>query len=188
MKLSTKKDIDKRTAAAFLALSALLGISLIATTVACAMAMKFHDTQERIIIPMGFDQPYSSNNKGGDASLNSMLVRGFVSLRLNVTPETIDKQQALILSYTDPEYRAELKRPLEVEAEYIRKSDVSAEFRMEKFEYNPQTGDTDVIGEQLASTAGGKLKLPDTQKHYVINVSYINGMVRLNKFTEVLPN
>lgn len=188
MKHSTKKDNDKRTAIAFLAMAGLLSLSLITSAGAIALAYNFHNTQERITVPMGFNMPFVSNNQGGDANLNSMLVRALISLRLNVTPETIDPQQKELLSYTDPATRAELKRSLEVEADYIRKNDVSAQFLMEKFDYNPKTGDTEVGGEQIASTSGGKLKLPDSPKHYIVNVSYVNGMVHLNKFTEVLPN
>ncbi|MCK8417592.1 type IV conjugative transfer system protein TraE [Erwinia amylovora] len=188
MKLSTKKDIDKRTAIAFLAMAGLLGVSLLTSAGAIGLAWKFHNTQERITVPMGFDKPFVSSNQGGDANLNSMLVRALVSLRLNVTPETIDPQQKELLSYTDSENRAELKRALEVEADYIHKNDVSAQFLIEKFDYNPETNDTEVAGQQLASTSGGKLKLPDSSKHYIVNVSYVNGMVKLNKFTEVLPN
>lgn len=188
MKLNLKKDNQKRTAVAFMAMAGLLGLSLITTAGTVALLWKSQNTQQRITIPMGFDKPFVSTNQGGDANLNSMLVRALVNLRLNVTPESIEPQQKLLLSYTDPDNRAELKRSLEVEADYIRSNDVSAQFIIEKFDYNPKTGDTDVVGEQLASTSGGKLKLPDTAKHYIVNVSYINGMVHLNKFTEVLPN
>ncbi|MCH9408633.1 type IV conjugative transfer system protein TraE [Pantoea agglomerans] len=188
MRLSTKKDTDKRTAIAFLVMAGMLGVSLLTNATETVLLWQARNTQERITVPMGFDKPFVSTNQGGDINLNSMLVRAMLSLRLDVTPETIDRQQKELLSYTSPDNRAELKRPLEVEADYIHKNDVSAQFRIGSFDYNPATGDTEVSGEQVAATSGGRLKLPDTTKHYIVNVSYVNGMVQLNKFTEVLPN
>jgi conjugal transfer pilus assembly protein TraE len=188
MRHSIKKDDNKRTAIAFVALSGLLGLSLIATTASTVMAMKFHDTQVRLVVPMGFNQSFSSTKNGGDSNLNSMLVRALINLRLSVTPETIDQQQKEILSYTSPNDRPKLKLVLDEEANYIKKNDVSAQFIIEGFDYDAKTGDTIVSGQQIAATTGGTLRIPDSHKQYIVNVAYIDGMVKLNNFTEVVPN
>lgn len=187
MKLSILKQRDKSFSYIFLTLVSLLGVSVLGNVAAISFFIKTNGDERVITTPMGFDQPFLSDKYSADIRLNNMMVRGFLNLRLNVTPETIDSQQEEILKYAAPGYRSELKRTLMSEAQYIKSNDVSSTFSITSMKFDPETGDTYVTGDLSASTTGGKLDLPDSEKNYVIKIQYINGQVILPLFSEYTP-
>ena len=172
---------------ALAALGALLTLALVATCITSAMAWHFASSQKTITTPMVFDRSFTSDASQGDASLNDMLVRSFINLRLSVTPDTVDSQHAALLRWVPPEARSDLKKSLAVEAEYIKKNGISTVFRLEDEKLDTRTGDTLVSGTLSASTSNGSLKLdmPDLHKAYLLSVKYVDGIIRLTAFPEV---
>ncbi|MBW1215805.1 TraE/TraK family type IV conjugative transfer system protein [Pantoea allii] len=170
------------TLAGLLLLVFLLGAGNVITG---SLAWHFYHTQKTLTIPMGFDRPFLSDESGGDAALNAMLVRAFVNLRLSVTPETVDAQHTALLSFVPPADRDTMKKQLAAEADYIKKSGVTSVFRIDDAATDTTTGDITVQGVLNASTSNGKLPLPDANKAYRLSVHYVDGLIRLTAFREV---
>ncbi|QOI58092.1 type IV conjugative transfer system protein TraE [Rouxiella badensis] len=185
MKFTVKKSQDRMISIAFLSLLVLLSLSVLTNCILGGFVWRVSSTQKTITTPMMFDQPFVSNSVSTDQNANAMFVRSFVNLRLNVTPETIDQQQRLILLYTLPDFRSSLKKALDVEARYIKDNGVSSVFIINDISVNPQTGESIVHGVQRASTSNGKLVLKDTPKTYILKIQYENGLVKLLEFSEV---
>src|SRR5476649_1673487 len=112
MRYQVKETRNRVTVRTIVALSSLLGLSLVSTCIVGSLAWHFASTQKTITTPMFYDRSFTSDAAQGDANLNSMLVRSFVNLRLSVTPETVDNQHAALLRWVPPEDRSDLKKTL----------------------------------------------------------------------------
>ncbi|MEA9392686.1 TraE/TraK family type IV conjugative transfer system protein [Acerihabitans sp. TG2] len=189
MRYQVKETRNRVTVRTIVALSSLLAMSIAGNCITGSLAWHFASTQKTITTPMIFDRSFTSDAAQGDASLNSMLVRSLVNLRLSVTPETVDNQHAALLRWVPPEYRPDLKKTLSAEADYIKKNGVSTVYRIDDETIDTKTGDTIVSGTLSASTSNGSLKLamPDVTKAYRLSVKYVDGIIRLTAFPEVQP-
>jgi conjugal transfer pilus assembly protein TraE len=170
-------------------LGSLLAVSIVGNCITGSLAWHFAKTQKTITTPMLFDRSFTSDATQGDANLNFMLVRSFISLRLSVTPETVDAQHEALLRYVPAEVRPEMKKALAIESQYIKKYGVSSIFRITEESLDPRTGDITVSGTLSASTTNGSLKLdlPDVNKAYKLSLHYVDGLIRLTAFPEVQP-
>lgn len=187
MKLQIKETRHRMVVYTLTGLVALVFILAIGTGVAGAMAWHFAHTQKTLTVPMAFDQPFVSDVNGGDARLNGMLVRSLVNLRLNVTPETVDRQHALLLSWTSPAARSEMKKVLATEAAYVKKNGIASVYSIEDEATDPATGDVTVGGTLHASTTNGSVRidLPDARQAWRLRLHYTDGLIRLEAFPEV---
>lgn len=187
MKYQVSKNRSRASAIALTALAALLVLMIVANSILGALAWHFAATQKTITTPMMFDRAFTSDSSHGDANLNGMLVRSFLNLRLSVTPETVASQHTALLRWVPPEARPELKKALDAEAEQIKKSGISSVFRIDDETTDTTTGDITVRGTLSASTSNGSLKLdlPDTKKVYRLHVQYVDGLIRLEAFSEL---
>jgi conjugal transfer pilus assembly protein TraE len=183
MKLNIKQANDKLIALSFVSLVALLVLCLISNIVVGKMAWYLYTTQRTQMIPMIFNQPFTTSMNAADWNYINMSTLSFVSLRLNVTPETVDAQHAALLSYTPPEQRPALKKMLDVEAEYIKANGVSTVFYMEKILAEPNTGAVLITGLLKSNTTNGPLA--DVLKAYRLTLPYINGRSIITGFTEI---
>lgn len=204
MKLEVKESRDRLLALLLLTLSGLLIVSVLANCITGSLAWYCYWHQRTITTPMVYDRPFSSTMDGGDDNLYSMLARSLISLRLSVTPETVDRQHARLLSWVPPEERSALKKALVIEASYIKKNGISSVYSIEHEATDPKTGDIIVGGTIHASTMNGtvalnqpgsvrtatangvsRTDLPDEKKAYRLHIQYDNGLIRLTAFPEV---
>ncbi|WP_234005217.1 type IV conjugative transfer system protein TraE [Cronobacter malonaticus] len=63
----------------------------------------------------------------------AMFANSFAYLRLTVSPETIDSQQKTLLMYVPAESRDSLKKPMDVEAERIKKAALLRALKLARF-------------------------------------------------------
>ncbi|WP_458039099.1 TraE/TraK family type IV conjugative transfer system protein [Pantoea ananatis] len=204
MKLRVKETRNRLTVALLGGLGGLLALSVAGNCITGGLAWHFYRTQKTITVPMMFDRAFSSTATGGDANLNSMLVRSLASLRLNVTPETVDSQYKRLLSWVPPEQRSEMKKTLAVESDYIKNNGISSVYSIEHEFTDTTTGEITVGGRLHASTTNGtldlvtpdahrvraasgkdRIDLPDARKAYRFNLHYVDGLISLTDFSEV---
>ncbi|WNJ82269.1 TraE/TraK family type IV conjugative transfer system protein (plasmid) [Cedecea neteri] len=187
MKYQIKEGRNRVVILTLTGLLVLVFILAIGNGITGALAWHFYSTQKTVTTPMMFDRAFVSDSATGDQALNGMLVRSFVNLRLSVTPETVKSQHSALLRYVPPEYRDEMKKQLDAEAEYINKNGVTSVFRIDDEITDTTTGDIIVQGTLSASTTNGNLKinLPDAKKAYRLSVHYVDGLIRLTAFPEV---
>ncbi|AGO57695.1 TraE/TraK family type IV conjugative transfer system protein [Serratia plymuthica] len=183
MRLSIKNNSDKMTAIFIVCLAVLLVLSLVANSIIGRMAWYFYTTQRTITTPMFYNQPFKTSLVGTDWTFMNMSAMSFVTLRLNVTPETIDGQHKALLGYVDSDLRPALKKLFDVEAQRIKELNISSAFYMEDIHAVPETGDILIRGKLKSNTPTGPLD--DALKKYRIRMSYYNGSVQIVNFTEL---
>ncbi|EGT5700632.1 conjugal transfer protein TraE, partial [Cronobacter dublinensis subsp. dublinensis] len=85
--------------------------------------------------------------------------------------------------------RDSLKKPMDVEAERIKKSGITTRFEVSEIR-EVEPGVMDVSGKLSSSTTNGNISTPmkDLQKTYRIEMSYENGLISLHNFTELMPS
>lgn len=194
MKYRIQGSRKKSLGYAFIILCALLVLSMTSSVITGLLAWHFATTQRTVTTPMVYNQPFSSDAKSGDSNLMSMLATSFVYLRLTVSPETIDNQQKLLLSYVPAASRDAMKKVLDVEAEYIRRNGVTTVFNIADIT-TLAPGDMLVTGTLSASTTNGRLNtgqdtvpspLKPEEKTYRLKIQYLNGTPVLQEFSEVI--
>lgn len=188
MKLSIKGERDRYKRLAFLGLLSLCGVQAIGNVLTGSLAWHFYSTQKTITTPMGFNRPFVSDATSADAAGMTLFATSFAYWRLNVTPETIDGQQKLLLSYIPPESRDKLKKVLDVEADRIKRGGITSHLEIHEVrEIEP--GLIEVKGNLSSSTTNGQIStpLPPVASTWRIKMSYEGGMLNLLDFSELVP-
>lgn len=124
MKLKIKGERDKQLSYAFIALASLLLLSGVGNVLTGSLAWHFATTQKTVTTPMSFNQPFTSDASGADATGMTMFASAFIYWRLNVSPENVDNNQKMLLGFVPSVERDELKKALDIEAERIKKGGI----------------------------------------------------------------
>lgn len=124
MKLKIKGERDKQLSYAFIALASLLLLSGVGNVLTGSLAWHFATTQKTVTTPMSFNQPFTSDASGADATGMTMFASAFIYWRLNVSPENVDNNQKMLLGFVPSAERDELKKALDIEAERIKKGGI----------------------------------------------------------------
>lgn len=189
MKLRIKGARDKQLSYAFISITSLLVISTIGNALTGSLAWHFATTQKTITTPMPFNQPFTSNASGTDASGITMFATSFIYWRLNVSPENIDNNQKMILGFVPSASRDAMKKALDVEAERIKKGGITTRFDTNEVRVMNESGVVEFSGTLRSSTTNGSITTPlqDENKTYRLKISYENGIVNLQDFVELRP-
>ncbi|HCA1165951.1 TPA: conjugal transfer protein TraE, partial [Citrobacter freundii] len=110
MKLKIKGERDKQLSYAFIALASLLLLSGVGNVLTGSLAWHFATTQKTVTTPMSFNQPFTSDASGADATGMTMFASAFIYWRLNVSPENVDNNQKMLLGFVPSAERDELKK------------------------------------------------------------------------------
>ncbi|EBP3331400.1 conjugal transfer protein TraE [Salmonella enterica] len=189
MKLKIKGERDKQLSYAFLALALLLLLSAVGNVLTGSLAWYFATTQKTITTPMSFNQPFSSDASSADATGMTMFATAFIYWRLNVSPENVDNNQKMLLSFVPSAERDELKKALDIEAERIKKGGITTRFDTKEIRVMNEQGVVEFSGTLESSTTNGAITTPlkDQEKTYRLKLSYIEGLVNLHLFEELQP-
>ncbi|KJX15464.1 conjugal transfer protein TraE [Enterobacter hormaechei subsp. xiangfangensis] len=107
----------------------------------------------------------------------------FVSLRLNVTPETVDAQHEQLLKYVYPASQNNLKIQLAEDAKRIKDNNVNSSFYWTFVRAYPVENRVEIRGE-LKTWIGDSRPYSEI-KHYVIQFNRLDGISWLTRFGEV---
>jgi len=188
MKLRIKGERDKYLRTAFISLSALSLLCVAGTVITSSLAWHFATTQKTITTPMTYNHPFSSDAKSADSTGMTMFATSFLYWRLNVSPESIDGNQKMLLGYVPAERRDALKKVLDVEAERIKKGGITTRFELHDIRI-VDPGTVDMRLTLYPSTTNGSITtaLDSQDKTYRLNMSYENGIINLLDFSELVP-
>lgn len=139
--------------------------------------------REKIVIPMTFDAPFVVSETRQSAAYLQMMALSFLSLRLNVSPETVDRQHAFLLSYIRADMREKFVPVLAAESRKIRENAVASAFYQKGIQVYPAEGIADIRG-VLKTWIGSSPPLEES-KHYRLKLSYQAGVTSIEKFVEV---
>lgn len=161
----------------------LLILSLISNIFLVTVNRNLIASHEKIIIPMTFNSPFSIAENQASAQYLQMMALSFISLRLNVTPETVNSQHNLLLSYVRPEVRENFSPILEEESRRIRDNAVSSAFYESGVQIWPSSGIIDIRG--VLRTWIGHSQPREELRHYRLQLKYAAGVTHVEKFIEV---
>lgn len=139
--------------------------------------------REKIVVPMAFDAPFIVSESQASAPYLQMMALSFLSLRLNVSPETVDKNHGFLLSYVRAESRAKFVPVLAAEAKRIKENAVTSAFYQTSIKVYPSASIIDIRG--VLKTWIGNSKPYEESKHYRQQLSYRDGATSIEKFIEV---
>jgi conjugal transfer pilus assembly protein TraE len=139
--------------------------------------------REKIVVPMAFDAPFVVSEQRASASFLQMMTMSFLSLRLNVSPETVDMQHGFLLSFVRSSVREDFAPILEKEAKRIRDNAVTSAFYQTRIQVYPHSRVVEVRG--VMKTWIGNSKPLEEIKHYRLQLDYQAGVTSIEKFIEV---
>lgn len=187
MKFQVKGERDRYISYAFIGLSALCVLSVTANVLTGSLAWHFATTQKTITTPMSYNHPFTSDAHSADTTGMTMFATSFIYWRLNVSPESIDGNQKMLLSYVPAESRDKLKKALDIEAERIKKGGITSRFELRDIRV-VDPGTIDMSLTLYPSTTNGSITtaLQSQDKTYRLKMSYENGVIHLLDFSELI--
>lgn len=182
-------EISARSSSAKIIAIILLALIVLVFLLAFALAWQvvtnralIHE-QRTVVTPMTYNAPFAVSETKADTDYFRMMTLSFLALRLNVSPETVDSNHAFLLTFVDPNARAEFKPVLQDEAAQIKASDVNSTFYTTEINVYPVDGSVDVRGVLKMWIGNGK---PSTEiKNYRLRLNYAGGFTRIGRFYEV---
>ena len=139
--------------------------------------------EKTILVPTNLTKKSMVSSQGVDANYLLQCAMFFVDTRLDVTPNTIDANNQLILSHTVPQYYAKFKSGLDKEADLIKSQKVSSAFYVSNIQSNPSNLIVIVSG-QLRRWVGERA-LASSQKTYQLHFSLNGSELFLTTFDEI---
>ncbi len=139
--------------------------------------------REKIVVPMVFDAPFVVSESKASAAFLQMMALSFLSLRLNVSPETVDMNHGFLLSYVRGEAREKFAPVLTAEAKRIKENAVTSAFYQTAIKVYPSASVVDIRG--VLKTWIGHGKPLEEIKHYRLQLNYRAGVTCITKFVEV---
>ena len=167
----------------FLCLSFVTILSLVINVIQGINNYRLQNEQKVVVTPMLYHAPFAVSQNQSDASFLEQMALSFISLRLNVTPETVDAQHQQLLRYVLPASQNSLKVQLAEDAKRIKDNNVNATFYMTSIRAWPAENRVDIRGE--LKTWIGDSKPYSEIKSYVIQFSRVDGVSWLARFGEI---
>lgn len=183
MKHSARLNSNRIIALSFVLLGVLLFLSIVSNVILSVTNYKLQGDRQVVAVPMLFKAPFAISENSMDAGYLEQMALSFVSLRLNVSPETVDASHQFLLTMVKPAAQKELKLTMAKEANQIKKNDVNAAFFKTGVRVYPAEGRVDIRGE--LKTWFGYSKPDSVLKHYALYIDRTDGVTWLAKFVEV---
>lgn len=183
MELSARDSTNKIVAISMITLLTLLMLSLTSTIFLLIENRYLSTHREKIITPMAYDAPFVISESKGSAAYLQMMAMSFISLRLNVTPETVEAHHDFLLGYVKAGAQADFKVVLAQEAKQIRDNEVNSTFHQTQLQVYPDHNRVDIRG--VLKTWIGNGQPQSDIKQYSLWLSYENGNTVIERFLEV---
>jgi len=160
-------------------------ISVISNAILAALVYHQRHHAQIIIMPMasGHNAGYKLSTRSYDSRYLRDMGISFISLRLNVSPETVAGNHKLLLSYVATSARPGLVDILTKEEKVVIDDDLTSAFYFDRINVYPDADIFEVAG--VLKTWSGKYLLEPLPKKYQLKVNYVNGTFEIVKFTEV---
>ncbi|MFV8801871.1 type IV conjugative transfer system protein TraE [Yersinia sp. LJYL362] len=183
MELTARNSSNKIIAITLISLFFLLVLSLAGTIILGLQNHYLSTHQKTIVTPMGFSAPFSVSEADGSPGYMQMMALSFLSLRLNVSPETVDANHQFLVSFAKPGAQPEFKVTLAEEARRIKQNEVNSAFYNTSIKVFPAENIVEVRG--FLKTWIGNGKPSSETKHYNLKLDYADGITSIVAFIEV---
>ena len=182
MELTARNSSNKIIAWTMAALFLLLVLALVSVILLVVQNRFLSAHQKTTTVPMAFTAPFWTSESETSPGYMQMMALSFLSLRLNVSPETVDAQHEFLLSFARPGAQADFKVTLAGEARRIKQNEVSSAFYQTQIKVYPVEGIVDIRG--VLNTWIGNGKPASEIKHYQLKLDYAGGVTTIAAFLE----
>jgi conjugal transfer pilus assembly protein TraE len=138
----------------------------------------FHHSEIRYI-PMT-SSPFTLSSAEVDSVYLDAVSLSILSLKLNVTPKTVEASHQHLLSYVVPYHYSEFSKTLSHEKDVIIEDDMSSSFYLESIHSNPNDL-TSVVTGSLHRFVGAR-SIEPAKVNYRLRYEYQNGRIQLKSF------
>lgn len=157
---------------------------LLAVVALLAMTVAGTDTTEKIVItPPTLGRPFWI--KGSEVSPEYLeeMARYLSTLVLNATPKSIDANIESFLRYVAPESYGAIRSRMRVQADRLKRDDVSTAFYPVGFQTRPKQQQTVITGDFV--TMVGKQRVSSVRRAWRFDFSFTGGRLWVSEFREV---
>ena len=164
----------------------LLGVVVLLTVITLAMMVFAHSLSKRetvILVPMQLTGNARVGNQTVSPNYLTNVALSLVSLRMNVTPETVDTQYHLLKRYIAPQDYVAISEQLQHESALIKKRDLTNSFSLQKVAIDTRRLRVQLSG--VLSRSVGDVLLPKTWTTFDIQFDNDNGLLKAVSFEEV---
>lgn len=183
MSIKAQVSANKVVGYIFVGLLFFLALSLISNIYLEVTNRTLVNKREKIVVPMAFDAPFVVSESEASATYLQMMALSFLSLRLNVSPETVDMNHDFLLFYVRAESREKFAPVLAAEAKRIKENAVTSAFYQTAIKVHPSVSIVDIRG--VLKTWIGNSKPLEEIKHYRLQLMYRAGVTSIEKFVGV---
>lgn len=151
-----------------------------------ALHQEVSENKQIIITPMinnASPDGYSFIGERGDSRYLRLMGLSFLSLRLDVTAQTVEHSHEILLSYVSQELRESIMPILSQEKKSLSVDNGSSVFYPKKILVSPSNGIIDVKGDLVFSY--GIRKTPAISKHYQLRIETRSSKLELTDFKEI---
>lgn len=165
----------------------LLVIFLIVCNFSLGFLLWHQSGQENtILVPADLTKTAVVGSQGVDANYLLQCGLFFVDARLNLTPDTVDSENQLVLSHTAPQYYAAFQTGLAKEADLVKSQKISSTFYLSNIKANPI--DLSVIVSGTLKRWVGERALSNAKKTYELRFRLNGSDLFLTTFQEIKKN
>ncbi|MCX7121691.1 MAG: type IV conjugative transfer system protein TraE [Gammaproteobacteria bacterium] len=139
--------------------------------------------EKTILIPENFNKTAVVSDESVDANYLLQSALFFVDARLNVTPDSVDSSDKLVLFHTASEYYSDFSKSLEDESALIKSQKISSAFYISNTQSDPKK--LTVIVSGTLKRWVGERALPNSKKTYELHFLLDGNELFLTTFQEI---
>lgn len=139
--------------------------------------------QKRIITPFNSNVSYVASDSQVDAKYLDLMSVNLLDAHLDVTPENVQANNQLLLSYISPDAYAGFLKQLNEKTRIVKKEKMSSTFYRDKMQSYPNKLMTVVSG-TLVQWVGYR-QLQPMKKNYVLLYDYDGGRLKVRAIKEI---
>lgn len=157
-----------------------LGCSIFLNLLLAGISLRLSNNTRTILLPAKTHAPMWVEDQKLSVEYLKQMSDYFISLFLNVTPESMPEKQHTILKYVHPNAYGEIKGYLQDELKKIKHHQQSRFFNPVRFEVDESKNIVAVIGDEIHLI--GKREAYRERRTYEISFAYNNAQLYLNSF------
>ena len=141
------------------------------------------NNKQTIFMPMvNSNEEFSFQGERGDARYLRLMAMSFLSLRLDVTAQTVEQSHEILSAYLGNNLREKLLPILSQEKQRLKTNNGSSVFYLGEIKVSPSNGVVVIKGKLNYSY--GINSIDPVDKHYLLRIETRNGRLELTDFVE----
>ena len=174
--------LDKMTWTSIILL-VMVFLLLISTIVQSVIIYKQRNDERWVFLPPNINQKITLTANNPDSNYLKEMAIFLLSLKLNVTPKTIDGSHQLFEEYVDSSVYGQIEQSLLEEAQQIKKGDISGTFIVTQAQADSQRRMAKITG--FLNKSVGNRKIQQEVVSYLVQFSYEAGKLHLTSIEKV---